>query len=315
MKSTAYLLAELLAELRQPAVRDLAWTLLGDPLLDADGILPLRHPLAASRWLAEPELLGGWLREQERHSEALQAWLQRSPQQRLGRYYERLWQFALQQAPDLRLLGANLAVRDNGHTLGELDLLLEDDDGLHHLELAIKLYLGPSREGPDDWLGPGAEDRLANKLRHLREHQLPLSSTPHGRALIAGLSSAPVQAALWLGGYLFYPWPGECAAPEGANPDHLSGSWLHRRHWPLYRAQGSGRWQPLPRSEWLAPARKSAEQSWTPERFDAWLAQLPADAFPQLLVRLEEQQGEWYEAERLFLVGDQWPRVHNGYSH
>ncbi|WP_265309277.1 DUF1853 family protein, partial [Pseudomonas aeruginosa] len=42
----------------------------------------------------------------------------------LGLYYEHLWQFALEQAPDVRLIAANLPVRDGGHTLGELDLLL-----------------------------------------------------------------------------------------------------------------------------------------------------------------------------------------------
>ncbi|MFU1922732.1 DUF1853 family protein, partial [Klebsiella pneumoniae] len=56
------------------------------------------------------------------------------------------------QKVDVRLIAANLPVRDGGHTLGELDLLLRDDDGIHHLELAIKLYLGP-QSGPGDWLG------------------------------------------------------------------------------------------------------------------------------------------------------------------
>lgn len=313
MTSTTDLLDELLAELRHPQVRDLAWTLLSPPLL-ARTDRPQRHPLAASRWLAQPQHLADWLRQQDRAPEALVNQLQAAPQQRLGRYYERLWQFALEQAPDLRLLGANLAVRDDGHTLGELDLLLQDDDGLHHLELAIKLYLGPARQGPHEWLGPGAEDRLSNKLRHLYEHQLPLSSSEQGRAVVRTLSPEPVQSALWLGGYLFYPWPGECDEPDGANPEHLRGSWLHRRNWPLYRAQGSGRWQPLPRTEWLAPARKEAADCWSESAFDAWLETLAEDAFPQLLVRLEERASVWHEAERLFLVGDEWPRVHNGYN-
>lgn len=306
-------LDELLQRLRQPQVRDLAWTLLSAPLLQRTA-LPQRHPLAASRWLGEPQRLADWLLALEQAPEGLRAWLQAAPQQRLGRYYERLWQFALGQAPDLRLLAANLVVREHGHTLGELDLLLEDDDGLHHLELAIKLYLGPARAGPREWLGPGSEDRLANKLQHLYRHQLPLSSTPEGRALIAAYSTAPVQAALWLGGYLFYPWAETCRPPPGADPAHLRGHWLHRRDWPDYRRQRGGRWQPLPRGEWLAPARKAPAQCWSDETLESWLQQLPMDAFPQLLARLEESDGEWWERERLFLVGDHWPQVHNGYS-
>lgn len=148
------LLTELLDELRHPAVRDLAWTLLAPPLLRRTPE-PQRHPLAASRWRQEPERLAAWLREQERQPQHLAAWLAQWPRQRLGLYYEHLWQFALEQAPDVRLIAANLPVRDGGHTLGELDLLLRDDDGIHHLELAIKLYLGP-QSGPGDWLGPAA---------------------------------------------------------------------------------------------------------------------------------------------------------------
>ncbi|HHN1721073.1 TPA: DUF1853 domain-containing protein, partial [Pseudomonas aeruginosa] len=50
------LLTELLDELRHPAVRDLAWTLLAPPLLRRTPE-PQRHPLAASRWRQEPERL------------------------------------------------------------------------------------------------------------------------------------------------------------------------------------------------------------------------------------------------------------------
>lgn len=313
MTKTIVLLDELLDELRQPQVRDLAWTLLAPPLL-AHSQCPQRHPLAASSWLSEPQRLAVWLCAHERQGDALREWLQAAPQQRLGHYYERLWQFALQRAPDLRLLAANLAIREHGRTLGELDLLLEDAEGLHHLELAIKLYLGPCGQAPSEWLGPGAEDRLSRKLQHLYEHQLPLSSSPRAKARLQALSPAPVQDAFWLAGYLFYPWPTGCSAPDGANPRLRYGTWLHRRDWPAYRQQADGAWQPLPRGEWLAPARKEAAQVWSGRQFSAWLAELGADAFPQLLVRLEERRGAWHEAERLFLVGDRWPHVHNGYT-
>ncbi|MCY1329378.1 hypothetical protein D9M69_149730 [compost metagenome] len=306
------LLDDLLGELRQPQVRDLAWTLLAPPLLERTA-LPQRHPLAASGWLAKPDRLGDWLLAQERHPLRLHDWLDAEPRQRLGRYYERLWQYALEQAPDIRLLAANLPVRDNGHTLGELDLLIEDDDGLHHLELAIKLYLGPAADGPEDWLGPGAEDQLRRKLQHLYRHQLPLSSTLEGSAVVQAISDAPPQASLWLGGYLFYPWPDDCPPPAGADPHHLRGRWLRRRDWPAYRSRDDGRWQMLPRATWLSPARIDANEVWSEEQFDEWLERLPEDGFPQLLVRLEPHGEDWCERERLFLVGDRWPEIQAGY--
>ncbi|HSC83713.1 MAG TPA: DUF1853 family protein [Pseudomonas sp.] len=311
--NTPSILAELLAELRQPQVRDLAWTLLAPPLLAADAQLPLRHPLAASSWLAQPQQLAAWLRQQEQAPAALLAFLANGSS-RLGRYYERLWQFALQAAPDVQLLAANLPIREQGRTLGELDLLLHDDQGTHHLELAIKLYLGPASAGgadPQHGLGPASEDRLGRKLQHLLQHQLPLSRSAAATPALAGLSSDPIQASLWLGGYLFYPWPGDCAAPISSNPQHLRGHWLHRRDWAQFRAsQASHHWQPLPRRAWLAPARLDAVQLDTQQHSSDWLEQLPADAPAQLLVGLEpDEHGDWKESARLFLVSDDWPGV------
>lgn len=304
------LLDDLLGDLRQPQVRDLAWTLLAPPLLDGS-TLPLRHPLAASVWRHEPRRLADWLLQQERAPAALLEFLA-GGSSRLGRHYERLWQFALQAAPDVQLLAANLPVRQDGHTLGELDLVLRDDTGVHHLELAIKLYLGPERGAGDrseHWLGPASEDRLGLKLRHLAQHQLPLSAAPAARAALAGLSDSPAQAATWLGGYLFYPWPRGCTAPRGSHPAHLRGRWLHRRDWPGLRQQAApGHWQPLPRRAWLAPARGEANSLWSTEQLEEWMRQLADDAPAQLLVRLEpDARGAWRESERLFLVGDAWP--------
>lgn len=311
MTDLTALLDELLIELRQPQVRDLAWTLLSPSLLQP-GSPALRHPLRSSRWYAEPARLSDWLLAQEHSPAHLLEQLEAAPHQRLGRYYERLWQYALEQAPDLHLLAANLPVRDNGHTLGELDLLLEDDDGLHHLELAIKLYLGPSDGGPDAWLGPGAEDHLLRKIQHFYQHQLPLSARPEGLAVVREFSEATPSAGLWLGGYLFYSWPTPCPPPAGASIDHRRGRWLHRRHWSTYQEQNPHGWQALSRKRWLSPAAE--DECWSDARFDEWFAELPQDGFPQMLVRLELHQGRWREQERLFLVGDRWPRVHSGYS-
>lgn len=305
-------LHELPRQLLRPAVRDLAWALLSPPLLGQTP-LPQRHPLQASRWARQPALLADWLRGLDRDDAALNAWLAQPPVRRLGLYYERLWQFALHGAPDIEVLAANLPIRQSGHTLGELDLLLRDAEGVQHLELAVKFYLGPTAAGDGgdaaQWLGPGSRDRLDLKLTHLRQHQLPLSSRREARSRLDELQVAEARAAFWLGGYLFYPCSAACAPPRGASPAHLRGGWLRRRDWPEFAArQPDAHWQPLPRLSWLAPARIDEDRRWPRAAFTRWLTELPADAQAQLLVRLEPgQEGDWQEAERVFLVGDHWP--------
>ncbi|KAB5627189.1 DUF1853 family protein [Pseudomonas putida] len=300
-------------QLRHPAVRDLAWTLLSPPLL-GEPPCPQRHPLAASGWADDPGRLRDWLLALDHDAQPLQTWLARLTSRRLGLYYESLWQFALQQAPGVELLASNLAIRQGGQTLGELDILLRDRTGDHHLELAIKLYLGPDQadaHDPAQWLGPGCHDRLGSKLAHLVAHQLPISARAESREVLNQLQVGDVQSHLWLGGYLFHPWPGQLASPFGANPAHLRGRWLHRREWAQYAsAHPTALWQPLQRHAWLAPARVEAGDRWGAAGFAAWLWRLEEGAAAQLLVRLEEDgEGAWQEAERVFLVSDSWPHL------
>ncbi|MDP3844847.1 MAG: DUF1853 family protein [Pseudomonas sp.] len=304
-------LRELAAQLQHPAVRDLAWVLLSQPLLlEADW--PQRHPLAASDWAQVPEQLVDWLQGQDQDPSALDAWLARASNRRLGLYYEKLWQFALQAAPGVELLAANVAIRQGGQTLGEMDLLIRDADGDHHIELACKFYLGPqhcSGLDPANWLGPGGQDRLGLKLEHLRHHQLPLSSSPLGGAALTDWHIEAVQAELWLGGYLFYPWPSNCTPPQGAHAAHLRGHWLHRAQWPSFAAQATqARWQVLPRSRWLAPARADEDSSLTLAQLELYLQQSADSRAPLLLVQLEQRaSGAWHELQRLFLVNNDWP--------
>ena len=306
-------LSDLLPGLRQPVVRDLAWTLLSPPLLEYSD-WPQRHPLAGSGWARQPGRLADWLLRLDEQPEPLLEWLARGPLRRLGLYYERLWQFALQAAPSILLLASNLPIRLGGRTLGELDLLLRDEDGIHHLELAVKLYLGPQLgdgKDPAHWLGPGSEDRLDRKLDHLTRHQLPLSSSRHGKLALADLRPDEVQARFWLGGYFFYPWPDGCASPTGAHPLHCRGRWLTHARFPAFRADaGAGQWQPLPRQAWLATAQLPTREIWPDEQMAHWLEELPSNAPAQLLVRLRESRtGVWEEAERIFLMPDAWPDI------
>lgn len=299
-------LADLPLSLRHPLVRDLAWVLTSPPLLAATPA-PQRHPLAATRWARTPPLLADWLRRLDGDARALETWLTEHPERRLGLYYERLWQFAVHAAPDIEVLGTNLPIRTNGHTHGELDLLLRDDHGIHHIELAVKLYLGVDAAAPDHWLGPGSHDRLDLKLAHLHDHQLPLSAHPQARDPLRELGADTARPSLWMGGYLFYRWPEPPPSPPGAHPRHLRGRWLRHRDWANYPNSAAEGWMPLAKRAWLAPARLSNAAPWSAHEFAAWRNALSPQATAQLVVRFEPHSGEYREAERLFLVRDSWP--------
>ena len=303
-------LAELMPRLQHPQVRDLAWALLSPPLL-SDAPAPQRHPLAASRWLSRPGELADWLLWHDSQPSVLQAWLTQYSNRRLGLYYERLWQFALGQAPDVELVVANLAIRRDGSTLGELDLILRDAEGVHHIELAVKFYLGletGERRKHDHWLGPGSQDRLDIKLKRLCEHQLHLPASETAKAVLCELTCLEIDSALWLGGYLFQPWSTGCELPAGANPLHLGGRWLRHGEWPHSAAAlAAAHWHPLPRQAWLAPAQLDDSQRWPDEDVARWLAQAGTGQ-ARLLARLESgRDGRWVECERLFVVPDSWP--------
>ena len=308
---TTDLLDQSLAKLQQPAVRDLAWTLLAAPMLIDSGCAQ-RHPLTASNWSRQPGLLLDWLRQQDQQPAHLQDWLARARSQRLGIYYESLWQFALQQAPGIELLAANLPIRQEGRTLGEIDLLLRDAEGTHHLELAIKLYLGPEQGDGHllvNWRGAGRADNLERKLQHLANKQLPLSACPAAQDILDSHGIDELHAELWLSGYLFYPWPGGSAAPAGSHPAHARGHWLRQCDWPAFLATSDAQnWQPVRSDCRLAPLLLDPEQCWTLEQLHLWLSTLPCDAPPCLLAGFTPlENGQWAESTRVMLLNDQWP--------
>jgi uncharacterized protein len=304
-------LRELPTQLNQPAVRDLAWTLIAAPLL-LDAQWQQCHPLAGSTWAQEPATLADWLLQLDTEAHALEAWLARSSTRRLGLYYEKLWQFALNAATGVQLLAANVAIRQGAHTLGEMDLLSRDARGDHHTELACKFFLGPvdaCAEDPLNWLGPGGQDRLGLKLAHLRLRQLTLSNRIEAQNVLASLGIHALQAELWLGGYLFYPWPNGCAMPRGAHPQHLRGHWLYHRQWLDFAAHNTdGRWHILPRSRWLAPARCEQASTLSLAQLTEQLHTTNDQPSPLLVAKLQcRADGDWHEVQRLFVLRNDWP--------
>lgn len=300
------------------ALRELRWLLLSPPLL-ADGAFsaPVQRFDAA-----EIALIESWLAELQAWPEPLERFLQEraAVPLRLGRHAERLLEFFLREGPTHRLVAANLPLRHapgarpglDHTTRGEIDFLLEDRQGRPwHWELAVKFFLcaaeGRSAQAAD-FVGPDRAETLPGKLEKLFARQLAHAAPPPHDA-------RPWQPAAFTRGWMFYrhdrPRP-PCALLA---PDHLHGRWIELRELETLPA---GRYLPLPRAAWMAPAQAGPEaRPWSrPQLGDGirrlWAAPPPPGArrWPsaQLVARVEELSGSagWHECERWFVVPDGW---------
>ena len=228
----------------QPAVRDLAWLIGTPPLLtpldDTAGFSDVYWPDNAffSELLAETMPL---LQKLDREPAALIEHSENSRDYRLGCYLERLLRFWLAHPdnPRYALVAANLPIREDGITLGELDYLVRNkrDGTLAHWELAVKFYLGrPEADLDQQWLGPGLHDRLDIKRDHLCQHQLQISQKVIAREIINAhlvaaaeqpLGNDEIARVCWLKGRLFAASNEQWAVadPAQGNPEALRGRW------------------------------------------------------------------------------------------
>ncbi|MBN3793263.1 DUF1853 family protein, partial [Burkholderia sp. Ac-20353] len=240
--------------LRDAAVRDLAWLLSSPGLLTAAPGAPLAQPWSDATEQADAQ---AWLVALDAAPEPLHHALEGLRPVRLGRYAECLLEYFLTHGPSLRLVAANLALRINGQTLGEVDFLVDTPAGRRlHWELAVKCYLcAPVRGAATlaDFVGPNLVDRFDRKRGRLISHQLRLS----GRNAFALLGyGAPADAQMFIKGWLFYPHgvPLPQVADEIAH-DHPRGFWLTHTQWAEWAAAhpADAAWAVLPRLAWLAP--------------------------------------------------------------
>lgn len=210
-----------LETLSEPNVRALARAVFAEPLLEllerqsvsADSLQHRNSPLFP---LDTARL--NWLQALDQRPDTLLSHLSKSPSHRLGIYYERLWQFFLQQDPMVNPIAFNFAVRSGSQTLGEFDALFEHSErGLVHLELAVKFYLAKAAKPHTwaSWLGPGKQDRLDLKLNRMLNRQANLGDVndsvdalevAFGTDMATRISSGNYYRHVLIGGRLFYPW-------------------------------------------------------------------------------------------------------------
>jgi hypothetical protein len=280
-------------------VRDLAWSLASPPLLQRRD--------AGVRWPDDAwfEAIGAQfhasLVQLDSDPQPLRDVLARRTDQRLGNYFEVLWRYWLDHNPRYRLLQAHLPVRAGGKTLGEFDLIVEDQRSgeILHWELAVKFYLGSgATERPASWWGPGRRDRLDIKTEHLLRHQIQLSRQPQAQTLLAEHGLRVDATWLIVKGRLFYPRDNTTGAPSGANPGHLRGFWVPGNR--LDRL-APAHWLALEKHQWLAPVQQPTGRLMDNRELREWWREDP-HRHPVCLAAVVA--GE--EVERGFIVPDAW---------
>ncbi|MDX1651686.1 MAG: DUF1853 family protein [Brumimicrobium sp.] len=134
------------------------------------------------------EILDDWqsnsknyFRQLDADPSALENFLRRSRNKRLGFYAESLLSFFFQTYESTELLLQNYQLVDQGKTLGEIDFLIRWKNKIIHLECAVKYYLFDHSRTIDDlsaWIGPGGNDNLKMKMDKVIGLQLPLILKP-----------------------------------------------------------------------------------------------------------------------------------------
>lgn len=148
---------------RHQIVRDLAWAIASPPLMILDD--------PGCRWYDDQwyqyqySVSVPWLKALDRQPEQLQQRVDSLRDRRMGKYFETLWAFWLEQETRYEVIQQNLPLRGDGDTLGELDfLLLDKTTGKYlHWEMAVKFYLGVGdTRSQASWDGPGKKPGWIN---------------------------------------------------------------------------------------------------------------------------------------------------------
>lgn len=286
--------------LNDPHVRALAW------LLDAPDLLDPQAPQWRGRIAtlgAIPQETKEWLAALDAAPGTLHAYLGIQPFTRLGRYAEKLMAFYFQHQGTLVAHGLQVRA-DKNETIGEFDFLLRQGRELVHWEFASKFYLLESSGAghqADYFVGPNLADTLGAKVRKIMERQLSLSRHPAAQIHLP----QPIAAAQALvKGWLFYYGKTPMPPSVGVSVRHCRGFWC-----PLAETDDIGAecYMMLPRLSWLAPAKTTGAECIGKQSLQEILkARFEQDSMPVMVAILERHGDAMLEADRGFIVPDDW---------
>jgi len=226
---------------------------------------------------------------------------------RVGRYFEDLVHFYLKSVRGFEIVERGLQIQEEGRTVGEIDFLYRDHDGvLCHCETAVKFFLhtSESNDSGSHFIGPNSADNFERKTRRLLDHQLPLSESR--------FPNVAKREAFVKGRIFYHPLAGVPAElPALLSKNHLNGSWIRESELDLLGASDAEtRYRVARKPHWLAPDQANASDATlqTAGEIRSLLRiHFSERRTPQLVNVLSEGDEQWQESDRVFVVSDQWP--------
>jgi uncharacterized protein len=270
-----------------PFVRDLAWVIESPPLYTHPNYLfPIQQGKIEKTLLNELAI----------NPQPLIEHIKQTDRATLGAYYEQLVFFWLKNHPDVELLLTNYPIRTREHTLTELDCVFRYQHTIYHAELSIKFYLQRSENSwhESDFIGPNQKDSFKKKSDHLKT-QLRSTELDETKRILYHLGIENPKPCLLFHGQLFY-WHMEKTA-HFASPNHLRGQ-LIQNHEQWLNAKSY--YAITPQRNWLSPFMTIHPDQLVSHQ--QVINILETASRPQLVMKMQKQDGYFIETERVFLV-------------
>jgi hypothetical protein len=294
--------------LQDPHVRALTWLLASPNLLNGE-LAELNGRVAHLNQIQpfQPAEIVQWLSELDKNPVQLHEAIALHQTNRLGLYAEKLMSFYFRHIGCL--FASNLQIKGSSNeTLGEFDFLLNQSDGLLHLELATKFYLFEENIDPTaqanlfEYFGPNLNDTLGAKMAKIFNHQLLLGRREESlKVLTKPISSAQALIRGWL---FYHSTYHDQSLALGVNAGHCRGFW-----WTLseFEQLSYSHGLILQRLSWLAPSQVD-EDAVMNKRFltDALLRSFQVSETPVLVAIMKRNGSLMQEFCRGMVVPNRW---------
>ncbi|MBV42459.1 MAG: hypothetical protein CL834_05450 [Crocinitomicaceae bacterium] len=227
---------------------------------------------------------------------------------RLGKRFEQLVNCWFETSHEYTVLAKNIVVQGQKRTLGEMDLILQDNETseVTHLELACKFYLQASNSRAwSNWIGMDPSDRLDLKLSKLST-QLNLDQTPEAQAILKSEGIQVNAHAAWIKGWFFVHFreARKARLPYHSHHNVSTGWWCTQSEWhTIWQPQVS--WIIIPAHHWLRTRHDPIEANMVMTLDDSLNA---LKKWKHIMVaQVEMRGGLWHEIIRGAIIRDGWP--------